>query len=91
MPAQFGQATTQFRLKNHDQRDGEKDRKASDDPADDDEIQQLRDQRQRQKNDGQTGQHFRAASAAKIKIAIINPDAEQDDLDRPRQFRARAG
>src|SRR5712692_565793 len=81
MAAQLGQAATKFRLKNHNECDGKKHRKAADDPADYDEIQQGRDQGQCQKNDSQPGQYLRAAGAPKIKVSIIDHDAEQDDLE----------
>src|SRR5947209_1631781 len=51
------------------------------DPTDHDKIEQLRNQRQRQKNNRQSCQHLRAARSAKIKVAIINPDTQQDDLE----------
>src|SRR5450432_2742549 len=80
MAAELGQRAAQFRLKNNDQRDRDEDRKTSDDKADDDEIQQLRDECEREENNRQAGQHFRAARAAKIKIAVINYHAQEQDL-----------
>src|ERR1700730_8212891 len=81
MPAQLGQTTPQLRLKNYDQRDREKNREPPDDPADHDQIEQLRNQRQRQKNNRQSGQHLSAARPAKVEVAVVDPDAQQNDLE----------
>src|SRR5205814_3164697 len=81
MAAQLSQAAAQFRLENHHQRDGEKNGETPDDPADHDEVQQLRDQGQGQENDGQASEHFRAAGPTEIKIAVINPNTQQDDFN----------
>ena len=64
------------------QRHREKYGEAANDPTDHGKIQQLRDQRQRQKNNCEPGQNFRATRPAKIQITVVNPDAQQDDLDR---------
>src|SRR5437763_16670861 len=80
MAAELGQAAAQLRLKNHDERYGQEDGEAANDPADDDEIQQLRNQSQSQEHDRQAGEHFGAARPAKVEIAIINPDAEQNNF-----------
>src|SRR2546423_5390279 len=79
--AQLGQAAPQFRLEDHHERHRQKNGEAADDPADHDKIQQLRDQGQRQENDRKSGQHLRAARPAKIEIAVIDADAEQNDLE----------
>jgi hypothetical protein len=81
MAAELGQPAAQFRLENYDERHREENREAADDPADDDEVQQLRDQGQGQENDREAGQHFGAAGPAKVEVAVINPDTEQDDLE----------
>src|SRR6478672_4949435 len=81
MAAQFGEATPQLRLENHNERHGEEDRKTPDDPADHDEVQQGRDQGQGEEYDREAGEDFGSAGAAKIKVAIVDPDAEQNDLD----------
>src|SRR6266487_3057073 len=81
MSTQLGQAAPQLWLKNDDQRDGEKDRETAHDPTNHDKVKQLRNQGQRQKNNRQPGQNLGAARSAKIKVAIINPDTEQDDLE----------
>src|ERR1044071_275531 len=39
--AQFGKAATQFRLKNYNKSDGQKDGEAADDPANNNEVQEL--------------------------------------------------
>ena len=38
MAAELGQTTAQFGLENHDQSDGQENRKAANDPSNDDEI-----------------------------------------------------
>src|SRR3954447_4312146 len=81
MPAECGQTTTQLRLKNDDERDRQEDGEAAHDPADDGEIQELRDQRQRQENNRQTCQHLRAARPFEIEIAVVDADAEQQDFE----------
>src|SRR5438067_1841558 len=78
--AKLRQTTAQLRLKNHHERYGQEDGETANDPADDNEIQQLRNQGQGQKDDRQTGQHLGAAGPAKVEIAIINPDAEQNNF-----------
>src|SRR4051812_9007128 len=83
MPAERRQTASQLRLKNNHQRNREEDGEAAHDPADDGEVQQLRDQRQGQENDRQTRQHLRAARSFEIEIAVINPDAEQHDFEQP--------
>src|SRR4051812_7525121 len=80
VPAQFGEAAAQFRLEDHHECDREKDRKTADDPANDDEVQQLRYEGEREENDRKTGEDFRAAGPAEIEVAVIDPDAEQQDL-----------
>src|SRR4051794_8437152 len=82
MPAQFSETTAQLWLENHDERHREKDGETADDPTDDDEVQQLRNQRQGEKNDREAGQDFRAASAAKIEVAVIDANAKKQDLDK---------
>ena len=47
MPTERGQSAPQLRLKNHYQRDCKEDRKTSHDPTDHNQIEQLRNQRQR--------------------------------------------
>src|SRR5437879_2049883 len=81
MSTQLSQSAAQFRLKNYHQRDGEEDRKAANDPTDHDQIEELRDEGEGEKNDRQTGQHFRAARAAKIKITVVDHHAQENDLD----------
>src|SRR5205814_8263932 len=80
MAAELGQTTAQLRLKNHHERHGQEDGETANDPTDDDQIQQLRNQGQSQEDDRQAGEHLGAASPAKVEIAIINPDAEQNDF-----------
>src|SRR4030095_8484524 len=80
MSAERGQPAPQFRLKNHYQRDCEENGKASNNPADHNKVQEGRDQCQRQKNDRQSGQDFRAARPPKIKIAVIYGYAQQNDF-----------
>src|SRR6267143_322511 len=46
-----------------------------------DELQQRRDEGESQKNNRQPGQHFGAARAAKVKIAVVNSDTEQSYFD----------
>ena len=82
MPAQFGEAAAQFRLENHHQRDRDEDGEASNDEADHDQVQQLRDEREREEDNRQAGQHFRSARPAEIEVAVINPDAQEHDLER---------
>src|SRR5436190_577616 len=86
MAPQFGQAAPQFGLENHHKGDGQEDGKAADDPADDHEVQQLRDQGQGQENDRQAGKNFRSARPSKVEIAIINPHTQQDDLNETSPF-----
>src|SRR5437763_11849297 len=80
--AQLREAAAQFGLENHHERDSKKDREAANDPADDDQIQQLRNQSQGQKNNREPGEHLRPARSAEIKIAVINPHAQEEDLDK---------
>src|ERR1700720_1421725 len=81
MAAELGQTAAQFRLKDHNQGDREEDRETADEPPNHDQVQQGRDESQGQKNNRQPRQHFGAARAAKVKIAVVNPDTEQNDLD----------
>src|SRR5437588_12347402 len=80
MTAQRGKSTQKHRLKDHYKDDREKNRKTAHEPADDNEIEQLRNQRQRQENDRQPSQYFRAARPAKVKIAIVDRHAQQNDF-----------
>jgi len=80
MSTERRQTASQLRLKNHHQRDCQENREASHQPADHDEVEQGRDQRQRQKNDRQAGQHFSAARPAKIEIAVVDRDGQQKDF-----------
>src|SRR5688500_12780090 len=82
MPPKLGQPTTQLRLKNHDERHRQKHGETADDPADDDQVQQLGDQRQGQENDRQAGEHLGTASSSEIEVAVIDPDAQQDDFSK---------
>jgi hypothetical protein len=58
-----------------------KDREAADDPADDDQVQQLRDQVRVRKTIARPVKHLGAARPAKIEVAVINPHAQQKDLE----------
>src|SRR5436305_5415930 len=80
MTAELGQAAPQFGLKNDDQRHREEDREAPHDPADHDQVEQRRDEGQRQENDGETSQHLGSARASKVKVAVVNDDTEQNDF-----------
>ena len=80
MPAKCGQTASQLRLKDHYQGNCEENRETAYDPADNNQIQQLRNQRQRQKNDRQSGQHLCAARSAKIKVAVVDRHAQQNDF-----------
>src|SRR3954451_5349243 len=86
MPAKFREAATQLRLKDDDKRARQNHREAADNPADDDQVQQLRDQRQREENDREAGQHFRAARSFEVKVAVVNADAQQNDLEKAAPF-----
>src|SRR5262249_45237455 len=80
MSPKRSQATSQLRLKNHHQRDGEEDRETSDDPSDHYQIQQRGDQGQGKKNNRQSRQHFRPARPAEVEVAVIDSYPEQKDL-----------
>src|SRR6266481_2096393 len=80
MSAERSQTTSQLWLKNHHQRDGEEDRETPDDPANHHQIQQRRDQGQREKNNRQSRQHFRPARSAEIQVAVINGHPQQKDF-----------
>src|ERR1043166_3984603 len=80
MSAKRSQATSQFRLKNHHQRDGEENRETPDDPSDHHQIQERGDQSQRKKDNRQSRQYFRPARSAEIKVAVINSHPQQNDF-----------
>src|SRR5882724_13705848 len=80
MPAKRSQATSQLRLKNHHQRDGEEDRETPDDPANHHQIKQRGDQSQREKNNRQSRQHFRPARSAEIEVAVIDGHPQQKNF-----------
>src|SRR5882762_6514154 len=81
MTPELGQPASQLRLENHHQRDCEEYREAAQDPADHDQVQQGRDQSEGEKDNRQPGQHFGAARAAKVNIAVVNSDTEQNDFN----------
>src|SRR5260370_9693857 len=81
MASELGETASKLRLKNHNEGNREEDRDTAKEPADHDQVQQGRDEGQGQKNNCQPREHFAAASTAKIKIAVVNSDAEQNDLD----------
>src|SRR5947209_817971 len=81
MTPQLGQPTAEFGLENDNEGDGEKDGEAADDPADYDQVQELRDQGQGEEDDGEAGQDLGAAGSPKIEVPIIDPDAQQNDLE----------
>src|SRR2546426_1061137 len=82
MTAQSGERAAQLRLKDDHQRDSEKRGQAPNNPADHNELQQLRDQREGEKNYRETRENLRATRAAEVEIAIIDRRPEQRDLDR---------
>src|SRR5450432_3259921 len=86
MSAQLSQRAAQLRLKNHHQRDREEDGKAANDPTDHHQVQKLRNERERKKNNRQTGEHFRAARATEIKVTVVDHHAQQDDLESAAPF-----
>src|SRR5437660_1277387 len=81
MSSEFGETPSKFRLKNYDQRDCKKDREAAKKPANDDEIQQSRNQCQSKKNNRESGKNFGAARSAEIEITVVDADAQQNDFD----------
>src|SRR5215216_1469450 len=80
MPAKRSQATSQLRLENHHQRDGEEDRETPDDPANYYQIKQRGDEGQREKNNRQSRQHFRPARSAEIEITVVDCHPQQKDF-----------
>src|SRR5690242_9094439 len=81
MTAEFRETASQFRLKDHDQGDGQKNRKTPDQPPDHDEIQQRRYQGEGQKDNREAGEHLGAAGSAKVKVAVIDTYAQKDDFE----------
>src|SRR6476646_7851215 len=77
MSAKRSQATSQFRLKNHHQRDSEEYRETADDPSDHHQIQQRGDQGQRKKDNRQSRQYFRPARPAEIEVAVRDGHPQQ--------------
>src|SRR5204862_4979192 len=67
--------------KNNHQCNGKEDGKTTNDPANDGDFQQGGDQGQCQKDNGETGQNFRATGAAEVKVTIVNHHREQDDFE----------
>src|SRR4029453_8910696 len=80
MPAKRSQATSQLRLKNHHQRDGEEDREAPDNPSNYHQIQQRGDQGQRKKHNRQSRQHFRPPRPPEVEVAVVNSHPQQKDF-----------
>src|SRR5690349_23592804 len=80
MATELSQTASELRLENDNQRNCQENRKASHQPTDHHQIEHSGDECQGQEDNGETGQHFRSARPAKIKIAVINADTEQDDL-----------
>src|SRR5206468_3664412 len=81
MPPQLGQTASEFGLKDHNEGNGEEHRKTAEEPADHDQVQQRRDESEGEENNRQPGEHFGTARATKVKIAIVNTDAEQNDFN----------
>jgi len=82
MASELGQTAAQLRLKNYDLAQSRgKPRKLRTSQPITTKFSKRRDEGKSQKNNRQTGQDFGPARAANVKIAIINPDTEQNDLD----------
>src|SRR5437899_5874418 len=81
MAPQLGQTASEFRLKDRREDTGEEHQKTEEEPADHEQVQQWRDESEGEENNRQPREHFGTARATKVKIAIVNTDAEQNDLN----------
>src|SRR5262245_24395659 len=80
MSSKRSKATSQLRLKDHHQRNGEENRETPDEPSNHHQIKQGGNQGQREKNDRQSRKHFRSARASEIKVAVIDGHPQQEDF-----------
>ncbi len=78
--AEFREDASQLRLEHDDKRDGEEDRIPADEPADDDQIQRLAEDRQRHQEQDQPGQHAGGPGATEIDVNVVNARREEGDF-----------
>ena len=88
LAAEFGEGAAEFGLEDDDEGDGEEDREAAQEPADDVEVEQLRGQGEADEKHGEADEDFRAGRAAEVEVAIVEKHGEQGDLDRVGPVRA---
>src|SRR5437879_12690375 len=79
MPPRLGQTASEFGLKDHNEGNGEEHRKTAEEPADHDQVQQRRDETEGEENSRQPREDFGTATATKVKLAVVRPDAEQKE------------
>ena len=79
--AELGERAAQLRLKDDHERDGQEHREASQQPPDDQEVENLRDEGEGQEDEGEPDKDPRTVGPTQVEIGVIKNDGEDHDLD----------
>ena len=81
MGAECGEGAAELWLEDDDEGDGEEGGDALDEPEDDDEAEKAGDEEEGEKGKGETAEDLCATGAAEVKVAVVDDQPEDADLD----------